>query len=91
MGIGRRSLEAEPKVFDDVSDGDRDLRTWEDLRFDQSADGDQQQGDIERDEKVHINLVGIHKQGPHGKGIRPFAADEKGKQGLCGGGDDRYF
>ncbi len=31
---------------------------------------------IERDETIYVDLVGIHKQGPHGKGICPFAADE---------------
>ena len=89
MRIGRRPLETEPKVFHYIADGDRDLGTWEDLRFDQSVDGDQQQGYIERNEKVYIDLVGIHKQGPHRKGIRPRAADEEGKQGFGGGGDDR--
>ena len=89
MGKGRRPLETEPNVFDDISDGYRDLAAWEDLRFDQAPDGDQQQGYIERDENVYIDLVGIHKQGPHGKGICPFAANEEGKQGFGGGGNDR--
>jgi hypothetical protein len=56
MGVGGRcprgSLEAELDILNHIADGDWDLGTREDLRLKQTADGNEQQWYIERDENV---------------------------------------
>ena len=70
------ALKTEPDVLEYVADRHRDLGTWEDFRFDQAAEGDEQQGKVNRDKHIDVDLVGVHKEGSQREGIRPLPADE---------------